>query len=144
MNLQLALVRSCSETGCSVAPLDRKSSIDVNFSNLVQDRIRISPGHLVALNTEKTPPEIVWRWIQTVVLEIKPDAVVVDDMLGHPAQVCNIDELPLDLAEGDQVWACGTGNGFEIHDVILDEKPTEPNRLLEYITPINEQIYDKK
>ena len=143
MNLKLALVRSCGESGCSVAPLDSDSTLEITFSRLVRDRIRIQPGHLVAFNTDKNPPEIVWRWIRTVVIELKSDSVMVDDMMGHPAQVSTVDELPLDLAEGDQVWACGTGSGFEIHDIILDGKPNEPNRLLTYITPIIEETYSK-
>jgi len=68
------------------------------------------------------------------------DIVVVDDMQGHPAKVSLVSDLPLILTLDDEVWTCGTGHDFEIHDIILDGKPTHPDRLLKYITPIIEKI----
>ena len=142
MNLKLAIVKSCSETGCRVITLDSNSPLNVNYSKLVQDRIKIRPGQMVALNTETNPPEIVWRWIRTAVFELTADVIVVDDMQGHPAQVSRVNELPLILSENDEVWACSTGSNFEVHDIIMDEKPTKPNRLIKYITPIINDIYN--
>ena len=143
MKLKLAIVRSCNDVGCTVAPLDNDSPIEVNYSRLVQNRIKIRPGQMVALNIEGNPPEIVWRWIRAAVIDLKPDVIVIDDKQGHPAQVNLVNELPLTLSEVDEVWACGTGSNFEIHAMIVDGKPTKPNRLLKYITPIIEEIYRK-
>ena len=141
MKLELAIVLSCTETGCRVAHLKSDSHIDVHYASLVQDRIMIQPEQMVALNVDANPPEIVWRWIRAAVIEINADIIVLDDMQGHPAKVSLVSQLPLTLAVDDEVWACGTGQAFEIHDVIVAGKPNHPERLLRYITPIIEEIY---
>lgn len=144
MKLELAIVLSCTKTGCCVAPLKSNSQIEVRYSALVQDRIMIRPAQMVALNTDSSPPEIVWRWLRAAVIELTSDVVVVDDMQGHPAKVSRVSDLPLTLTVDDEVWTCGTGSDFEIHDIIVAGKPTHPNRLLNYITPIIEEIYCNK
>jgi hypothetical protein len=101
----------------------------------------IQPEQMVAVNTEANPPEIVWRWIRAAVIEINANITVVDDMQGHPAEVSLIPDLPLPLKLNDEIWTCGTGRDYEIHDIIIDGKPRHPNRLLKYITPIIEEIY---
>jgi len=141
MKLELALVLACSKTGCRVAPLNNNSNIEVFYSSLVQDRIMIQPGHLVAINMAANPPQIIWRWIRAAVIELGTDIIVVGDMHGHAGQVTLVSELPLELSLDDEIWTCSTGRANEIHDIILDGKPAHPNRLLKYITPIIEGIY---
>lgn len=141
MKLELAIVLACNKIGCRVVPLKNNSPIETRYSSLVQDRIKIQPEQLVAINTDTNPPEIVWRWIRAAVIELAADIIVVDDVKGHPAKVSLVADLPLTLELGDEVWACSTGHACEIHDIILDGKPPHPNRLLNYITPIIEEIY---
>ena len=141
MKLELATVLACNKTGCRVVPLKDNSPIEARYSSLVQDRIKIQPEQLVAINTDTNPPEIVWRWIRAAVIELTADIVVVDDMQGHQAKVSLVSDLPLALTLDDEVWTCSTGHNFQIHDIIIDGKPTHPNRLLKYITPIIEEIY---
>lgn len=141
MNLELAIVSTCHKTGCHVARVKDNSFVEAVYSALVQDRIKIQPEQLVAIDTDADPPEIVWRWLRAAVIELGADIVVVDDMKGHPAKVSLVSDLPLTLAIDDEVWTCSTGRDYEIHDLILDGKPTDPNRLLKYITPIVEEIY---
>ena len=143
MKLELAVVLACNETGCLVVSLKENSPIEARYSSLVQDRIKIQPEQLVAINTDTNPPEIVWRWIRAAVIELTADIVVVDDMQGHPTKVSLASDLPLTLELDDEVWTCSTGRNYEIHDIILDGKPTQPDRLLEYITPIIEEIYHR-
>ena len=141
MNLELAIVFACNKTGCRVRLVEGNSTIEAMYSSLVQDRIKIQPQQLVAIDTDTNPPEIVWRWLRAAVIEHSPDVIVVDDMQGHPAKVSLVPDLPLTLEIDDEVWVCSTGRAYEIHDIILDGKPTHPNRMLEYITPIVEEIY---
>ena len=141
MKLELAIVLSCTKTGCRVVPMKSNSLIEVRYSSLVQDRIMIQPGQMVALNTDKKTPEIVWRWIRAAVIELNADIIVVGDMQGHAGKVSLVSDLPLTLELDDEVWTCGTGRAYEIHDIILDGKPTHSNRLLKYIKPIIEDIY---
>ncbi len=141
MKLELAIVLACNETGCRVEPVKDNSSIEAKYSSLVQNRIKIQPEQLVAINTEINPPEIVWRWLRGAVVERTTDIIVVDDMQGHPAKVSLVSDLPLTLEIDDEVWTCSTGRAYEIHDIILNGKPTHPDRLLKYITPIIEEVY---
>jgi hypothetical protein len=141
VKLELAIVLACTKTGCRVVPLKDNSPIEARYSSLVQDRIKVQPEQLVAFDTDTNPPEIIWRWLRAAVIELTADIIVIDDMQGHPAKVTLVSDLPLTLTLDDEVWTCGTGHDFEIHDIILDGKPTHPDRLLKYITPIIEKIY---
>ena len=141
MKFMLATAVSCSKTSCVIMPLGSKTQIAAQYSTLVQDRIMIRPEHLVVINTNPNPPEIMWRWLRGVLIELSTNTITVDDMQGHPAEVKLVPELPLQLSLDDEVWMCGTGDAFEIHDLIIDGKPAHPERLLEYITPIIEKIY---
>jgi len=144
MKLELAIALSCSSTGCRVAPLESSGSIEVPYSSLVQDRIKIQPEQMVAINTDTNPPEIVWRWLRAFVIEINKSIIVVDDMQGHPGKVSLVPELPLTLRIDEEVWVCGTGQDFEIHDLIIEGKPAHPQRVLTYIKPIIDGIYRDK
>jgi len=119
------------------------ATIEAVYSTLVQDRIKIQPQQMVAIDMTTNPPEIVWRWLRAAVIEISTGITVVDDMQGHPAEVKITPDLPLMLELDDEVWACSTGSDYEIHDIILDGKPTHPNRMLDYILPIIEGIYQQ-
>jgi hypothetical protein len=141
MKLILATVLTCGDTGCHVIPLEGDAIIEARYSSLVQNRIMIQPDHLVAIDMNVKPPEIVWRWLRAAVIEFNADIVAVDDMQGHPAEVSRVPDLPLTLAIDDEVWVCGTGSAYEAHDIIVDGIPAHPNRLLGYIVPIIEEIY---
>lgn len=141
MKLELAIVLACHKIGCRVTLLKDDLPIKVLYSALVKDRIKIQPEQLVAIDMDANPPEIVWRWLRAAVIELTEDIVVVDDMQGHPAKVSFVSVLPLTLALEDEVWTCSTGRDFEIHDIIINGKPTHPSRLLKYIAPIIAEIY---
>lgn len=143
MKLELAIVFACNKTGCRVSLVKGNSTIEAVYSSLVQDRIKIQPQQLVAIDMKANPPEIVWRWVRAAVIELSDNIIVVGDIKGHPAKVSLVPDLPMMLEIDDEVWACSTGRDNEIHDIILDGKPTHPNRLLDYITPIIEGIYQQ-
>lgn len=143
MKLELAIVFTCNKTGCQLRLVNGNAAVEATYSSLVQDRIKIRPQHLVVIDMDTKPPEIVWRWLRAAVIELSAGIIVVDDMKGNPVEVSLVPDLPLRLEIDDEVWACGTPRGYEIHDIILDGKPTHPNRLLDYITPIIEEIYQQ-
>ena len=142
MKLELAIVLACSESGCRVKLLGKDNPIEARYSQLVKNRIRIQPNHLVAVDRCGNSPEIVWRWIRAAVVEIKERSVaVVGDLNGERGEVTRVTDLPLKLNLDDETWVCGTGRAYEVHDLIVDGKPAHPERLLKYITPIIEEIY---
>jgi hypothetical protein len=141
MKLELATVLDCCDIGCRVNLIKSDVIIEARFSSLVQNRIMIQPTHMVAVDVSANPTEIVWRWLRAAVIELKADLVVVDDMQGHPAKVSRVPELSLTLELDDEVWVCGTGRAYEVHDIIVDGKPAHPERLLGYIFPIIDEIY---
>ena len=144
MKLELAVVMACTEAGCRVKSLGKGTPFEARYSQLVKNRIRIQPNHLVAVDRIGNSPEVVWRWIRAAVLEVKEHTVdVVGDLDGHRGEVDRVPDLPLELNLDDEVWVCGTGRAYEVHDLILDGKPTHPERLVEYITPIIEGIYQE-
>ena len=141
MKLELAIALFCDETGCVVSPVNGDANFKADYSALVRDQIHIQPEQMVVVNVETNPPEIVWRWIRAAVIELEPDIIVMGELHGHPAKVSLVPELPIKLEIDDEMWTCGTGRAYEIHDLIVDGMPTQPDRLLAYITPIIEEIY---
>lgn len=143
MKLELAIVTQCHSNGCDVTLCKNNQSVKATYSPLVKDRIHIQPRQLVALDSATEPPEIVWRWLKGVVIELSDQSIIVDDLEGHPATVTLPAKLPLELNLNADVWTCGTGKGYEIHDLCFEGKPSQPDRLLKYITPIIKEIYQR-
>ena len=144
MKLELAITLSCDEAGCFLSPVNGDARFKAVYSSLVKDRIHIQSEQMVAVNVDAHPPQIVWRWIRAAVIELEPEIVVVGEIQGHPAKVSLVPELPLKLEIDDEIWTCGTGRAYEVHDRIVDGMPTQPVLLLAYITPIIEEIYKKE
>ena len=140
MKLKLAIVQECGPEGCKVQDLNGAEPYQAAYSALVRDRIRIRQRQMVAVDSSANPPEIVWRWHRPQVLETKPEGIVVA-LGGEYCNAVTLAELPLEVQAGDQVWACGVPDGYEIHDRVVDEQPAHPERLLAYITPVIEAVY---
>lgn len=141
MKLDLALVLSCTDTGCLVSMVADDSHVEARYSALVQDQIWISPGQLVALNTSLAPPEVVWRWVPARVDKLAEDRVLVDDGRCTLISMANLSELNLELRPGDAVWFCKTARDAEVHDKIVAGKPANPEALLVHIEPTIASIY---
>jgi hypothetical protein len=141
MNLELAVTIDCTETGCQVQWVSDDKVISTNYSALVLDRIRIQKQQLVAIDTSPLIPEIVWRWVRAIVLEVNDESIGIEDCLGQIEFASRVSELPLSLAIGDEVWFCNTDRELEVHDLIVNGKPAHPDQLIEYITPIIKRVY---
>lgn len=141
MNLELALNVSCNDTGCHVLLVRNDEVIDTKYSHLVQDRIRIKPQQLVAIDTSQQIPELVWRWVRAIVIEVNETSLGIKGGSGRVDFASRVSQLALNLSIGDEVWFCKTDQDLEVHDQIMDGKPAHPDQLLEYITPIIERVY---
>ncbi len=141
MNIELAVTTSCTETGCQVQLVSNDKVISTHYSALVLDRIRIRKQQLVAIDSSPPIPEIVWRWVRAIVLEVNDESIGIDDCMGKIAFASRVSTLPLSLSIGDEVWFCNTDQELEVHDLIVNGKPAHPNQLIEYITPIIERVY---
>ena len=62
MNLELAVAETCGPTSCTVRYVDTSASVQARYSARVQNRVKVRPGDLVAVDRGVAPPEIVWRW----------------------------------------------------------------------------------
>ena len=141
MNLELAVTVNCTDTGCQVKLVKSDEFIETKYSDLVHDRIRIEPQQLVAIDTSLQIPEIIWRWIMAIALQVKKTSVGIKCGSGKEDFASQVAKLPLNLSIGDEVWFCKTDHQLEVHDRIVDEKPSHPHQLLGYITPIIERVY---
>jgi hypothetical protein len=141
MNLELGITIGCTEIGCQVQCVSDDRVISTNYSALVLDRIRIRKQQLVAIDTSPLIPEIVWRWVRAIVLEVNDESVGIEDCLGQIEFASRVSELPLRLSIGDEIWFCNTDQELEVHDLIVNGKPAHPDQLIEYITPIIKRVY---
>jgi protein-L-isoaspartate O-methyltransferase len=63
MELQLAVVLSCTEAGCQVQFLDCDARVDAGYSApMVDNQITVKPGHLVAVDRGADPLQVIFRW----------------------------------------------------------------------------------
>ena len=141
MKLDLALVLSCTDTGCLVSTVADDRHVEACYSSLVQDRIWISPGQLVAIDESVDPPEVVWRWVAASVDKLEEGRVIIDDGKATLISTANVSGLNLELAPGDAVWFCKTALDAEVHDKIVAGKPANPEALLAHIEPTIASIY---
>jgi hypothetical protein len=143
MKLELAIVLSCTDIGCLVRVLRDDKRIETRYSELVKDRIKISPGQLVAIDKGVDPSETVWRWVHAKVKKFEGDRAIVSDDKKESVSVAFVQELNLDIQPGDDVWVCGVGYDYEVHDKIVEGKPAHPEKLLAYIEPTITSIYEE-
>jgi hypothetical protein len=141
MNLELAVTASCTDMGCRVKLIESGEVVETKYSDLVQDRIRIEPKQLVALDTSLHVPEIVWRWVRAKVVEVNVSSVGIKGVSGKVDFASRVAKLSLKMSIGDEVWFCKTDRDLEVHDLIVEEKPAHPDQIIEYIRPIIERVY---
>lgn len=141
MKLKLGIVMSCDPDGCIVSSIGDGEEFSAKFSPLVKGRIKISKNQLVALDLARSPKELVWRWIAAKVDRLENDTVVLDDGRCQLLQATNPPELNLHLEAGDEVWACKTEEGAEVHARTEDLDHAHEERLVRYVRPMIEKQY---
>lgn len=70
MELELAAVLSCTETGCRVRCLDSDLQVEARYAEpMVEHEIAARPGQLVALQRDADVPTVVYLWTDVAVAE---------------------------------------------------------------------------
>jgi hypothetical protein len=141
LNLQLAIVESCSPDSCQVKLLSDGSSLNAPYLARMKGRVIVHPGQLVALNMDMVIPEITWRWHRLKVIEVWPDGVLLDDRGLHQVTGTIAPGLTLDLKPGQTVFTNGNQEGAcEIHGLLLGDQLTRLEQFEQVIMPRIEAI----
>lgn len=70
MELELAVALTCATAGCRVRYVDDGATGETRYSSAMQDRIKIRPYDLVAVDRGSEPPQTVWRWRHGIVTDL--------------------------------------------------------------------------
>ena len=68
MPLRTAVVLATTETSCTVATPDGPADVDYAPFFPTPRADRVSPGHVIALDSDGAPDVVVWRWFDGVVV----------------------------------------------------------------------------
>jgi hypothetical protein len=140
MKLELAVAETCLTSGCHVRLMRAGGSIQAAYSASVQDKIKVRPGDLVAVDTDGTTPEVVWRWWAGTVERVSAGTAVVSRNVTqsgpeHPRRASS--ELPLSpevegfVAAGDTVFY-----GSAIVAVARQGVPERAEQLAQRLLPV--------
>jgi hypothetical protein len=133
MQLELGIARECRPDGCRVQRMDG-AAIDARYATPVQDKIKVRPGDLVALDLESQPPHIVWRWWQGTVEEVAGTRARVSRNVSQSApdaprrasrDLALSEALAGQVRQGDTVYFGDDG----VIDIARDGLPANPERL---------------
>lgn len=130
MNLQIATVLSCTDTGCIVQPLEENESIETRYSKpVVKYNIPIRPNQFVIVDRETTPPETIFRWTRAKVTKVNGDRFELDDD-GRQLLAKRGFMLEGDLQVGDDVLVKGYNDeNRAVLDRVVDGKPSNAEKL---------------
>ncbi|MGO8969539.1 MAG: hypothetical protein ACLQDQ_08205 [Myxococcaceae bacterium] len=146
MELTLAVALECSPTECQVELVEGGETRTVKVSSPMQAVLKIFPGQLVALDTNLSPPEIVYRWHYAKVERVEGEKLVLGGMGGRTIEVRKAPGLETAPRAGDWVFATGgtpTEPG-EVVDTAVDSRPAHPAFLREYVFPKVEEFWRKR
>jgi hypothetical protein len=130
MDLQIATVVSCSETGCLVQPIHEQVTIETRYSQpVVKYNIPIHPQHFVIVDSDTTPPETIFRWRRGTVTGLHGDHVEVD-MEGKQVPAQRDVGFEGELQVGDEVVLAGFNDqNRHVIDTVVDGAPVHPGKL---------------
>lgn len=140
MKLQLAIVSSCTDTGCQVQFLADNARVDADYSEPVKDYdIVVKSGDLVAVNRATEPPQVVFRWWLTRVERVRGEQIFTGDLCGRSQPLTMAEGLKVSVAAGDEVFiAFG-----QVHDVCIDGRLANPDRLRAAFFPEIRAMYQR-
>ena len=139
MHLELATVISCDPHGCRVTSVAGGQTYETRYSALVQDRVKIRPGQLVAVDLDPAVPEVAWRWYPAHIIETGEQHMVVEER-ERQMTVVQAPEMEIATEVGDHIWMTGMQGIWELHDRVVDGKPSNPAQLKEKVFPRNENL----
>ncbi len=140
MDLHLAIVLSCTDTGCRVQLVDAETGLDTAYSEaVVEYRIVAKSGDLVAVDCETNPPQTVFRWVLAAVERVDGEGIFVDLPGSRDRPLSRADGLQAEIAAGDQVFVA---NG-RVHDVSARGRPANPGRFKTFDLPGIQVMYQQ-
>ena len=140
MDLQLATVLSCTDAGCQVRTLDDGIRVDAEYSEpVVENRIVVMPGDLVALNRAANPPQVVYRWVLFPVERVEGEHIFLDAPYHRGKPMSRAEGLEAELVAGDRVFAA---NG-RVYDISVNGVPANPERLQAALFPQIRAMYEQ-
>ncbi|MGI8969878.1 MAG: hypothetical protein ACR2HB_04065, partial [Dehalococcoidia bacterium] len=153
MDLELAVAESCNSVACRVRYVDDQTALDAQYSAPVQDRIKIRPGDLVAVDRSVNPVALVWRWRHGTVEQVNGDSVTVqirvtqrrpDDPDRASVELVLPEGLKEAVTAGDTVFFDhgGEGGGV-ILDVARNGMPAHAASVRSQAFPAIFETYDR-
>ena len=154
MNLELAIAKSCSSSGCKVQLLNDSSVIEARYSAPVHNTVKIRPRELVAVDVSADHPEVVYRVARLGAVErLEGDRVgvlrlnaagevMVDQHGTRVHYVPPTEGLDATFSPGDEVFFTAGAEG-ELLDVAVDGRPAQPERLRAKFFPRIIELYAK-
>jgi SAM-dependent methyltransferase len=140
MNLQLAIVLSCTDKRCQVRLLDEGTCFDTDYSESVMEyRIIVRPGDLVAVDRELDPPQVVFRWSLAKVVRVENQQIFIDLAGGRSLSLARAEGLEVNIAKGDSVFFT---NG-KVHDKLVNGQPASPEHLRATFFPEIRAMYQQ-
>jgi hypothetical protein len=135
MELSLAVAEACGPTTCEIRLVEGGGRQTACYGERVQDRIKVRPGDLVAVDRSVEPPAVVWRWWHGRIERLEGDRAAVSRNHNQPtpehprratAELPVAPELVGRLETGDTVYFDREAG---VLDVARSGVPAHPDRL---------------
>ncbi len=132
INLRLAIAVSCTAAGCRVQLLEDGASVDAALAGPVIDHgITVESGHLVVLDGDAEPPQVVCRCVLSPVERMEGERAVVRGPCGLADVLLLPEWLVGEVTAGDHVFIALD----QVYDVARDGRPAHPGRLRAALFP---------
>ena len=136
MELSLGVAEACGSVTCDIRLVEGGGRLAARYGERVQDRIKVRPGDLVAVDRGVEPPAVVWRWWHGTVERLEGDRAAVsrNHTQPTPAHARRLtEEMPVALALVGRLRA-GDTVFFNREAGVLDTAqaglPAHPDRLV--------------
>jgi hypothetical protein len=130
MNLQIALVLSCTDTGCRVQPIGGEAPIETLYSKpILKYNIPIHPDQFVIVDNDTVPRETIFRWSRGTIKRLDDDKMELE-IRGKRLAARRSNTLDGGIQVGNEVVVAGfNDDNREVIDVVVDGIPSQVNRL---------------
>jgi ubiquinone/menaquinone biosynthesis C-methylase UbiE len=140
MDLELAIVSQCENDEYQVNLLGSVDAITMRRSTpMIEHNIVVLPEHLVAVDKNVEPPQIVFRWAREEVTRVEGERILAEKSCGGDRPLTLIEGLDVTIKPGDEVYiAFG-----KVHDICIDGRPAHPKHLRAKSFPQIQEMYRK-
>jgi hypothetical protein len=130
MNLQVAVVLSCTDTGCRVQPIDGEAPIETLYSKpILKYNIPIRPDQFVIVDKDTVPPETIYRWNRGTITHLDEHGMELE-IRGKRLAARRSNTLDAEIQVGNEVVVDGfSDENRQVIDLVVDGLPSQVNRL---------------